>query len=569
MANLIWKFIAISATAICVVISAPAIADTEAYSYLALENFQVFNNDTGIQLDISDFSSLEIGDSASASAVTSFASGVATASADTLETALACSGNCGGIAENDPAPQVSSNFGRGDTSTNGGAVITGIPGRDIFVNVWTVAEGRQNVDEGWTSGLSGTRNATEFTFALAQTTDIIIKFDALAELFVKLEQPLIQAQAAYAWSVTVVEVATGNQVFSWVPNGGASGITGGTELSDPFALNNARGQLSTGQNGTGAQSGTFEALLTLAGQTAYRWTINHNSQVNTEVEPIQIVEGGCRMTGGNATLFPVTAEDGTLTWSYEFEGPADEGKVTTGGQINAPSGQQPPAGHWEHTLHDGAEGNFSFHVGTSSAPAGTEISSVECADPGWCVQARCAPFKQLFWTGIGNFANQHFDAAFPGCNVIKGNKGTQHFVKAMIGDFGENDRPTKRAALEDGDPNSCNWFDKLQAAGYPGPTGPWTAAEAVPLDSVLDNQFGDKNGQVCDKCPDYYQIEIHCTTDPGSDVIYSFAGFLGGGNYQIHPETGEQCPVTEELVPELFETTTSKDQAKGQGKGKK
>lgn len=275
----------------------------------------------------------------------------------------------------------------------------------------------------------------------------------------------------------------------------------------------------------------------------------------------------CRMTGGNTTVYPVVGVDGNPTWSYQFDGPSDGERVTTGGQINAPSGRTPPAGHWTHTLHGGTDGVFTFHAGTSSAPAGTEISTVECADPGWCVQARCAPFKQLFWTGVGNFANQRFDYDFGGCPVTKGNKGTLHFVKVMIGDFGENNRPTREAALVDDNPESCDWSQKLKDAGYEE-TGPWNAADAVLLDSVADDKFGDKGGQVCDTCPDYYQIEIHCDTDPASEVIYSFAGYLGGGNYQIHPLTGQQCPVAEEMVPELFETAGSTSPGKGRGNNK-
>jgi hypothetical protein len=290
------------------------------------------------------------------------------------------------------------------------------------------------------------------------------------------------------------------------------------------------------------------------------------ASIKADVPPVEV--GACRMTGGNATVSPAIGMDGLETWTYDYTGAQEESFdtgfwITTGGQINAPSGNQPPSGHWEHTQHGGAEGNFSFHVGTSSAPEGTQISTVECNDPGWCVQARCAPFKQLFWTGIGNFANQHFGAVFPGCTVVKGNKGTQHFVKVMIGDFGENDRPTREASLVDADPDTCNWFGKLKAAGFPGPPGPFDAASAVFLDSAPDDPFGDKGGQVCDKCPDYYQIEIYCTTDPGSDVIYRFQGFLQHGNYQLHPATGEQCPAIEALVPEFFES-----ESKGGGKKK-
>jgi hypothetical protein len=278
----------------------------------------------------------------------------------------------------------------------------------------------------------------------------------------------------------------------------------------------------------------------------------------------EIIPGACRMTGGNATVSPAIGTDGLDTWTYvkqsETKGSTASGFwISTGGQINAPSGNQPPSGHWNHEQHGGAEGNFGFLSGTSSAPAGTQISTVECADPGWCVQARCAPFKQIFWTGIGNFSHQHFEGVFPECDVLphggSEKNGTLHYYKAMVGDFGENDRVTREAALEDDTTDACDWFSKL-----PGgvPPGPFDASEAVFLDSIPDDQFGDKGGQVCDKCPDYYQIEIHCTTESTSDIIYTFEGFLDSGNYQIHPETGEQCPAIPELVPELFETKKGK-----------
>jgi len=57
---------------------------------------------------------------------------------------------------------------------------------------------------------------------------------------------------------------------------------------------------------------------------------------------------------------------------------------------------------------------------------------------------------------------------------------------------------------------------------------------------VPDPKFGDKGGQACDTCPDYYEIEIHCTTDPASPVIYKVGDFIDGGNLQIHPEVGQQ-----------------------------
>jgi hypothetical protein len=285
--------------------------------------------------------------------------------------------------------------------------------------------------------------------------------------------------------------------------------------------------------------------------------VGANGQFRLFVEEEEEEPGQCRMTGGNATVSPAIGTDGLETWTYNFKKLDKDFWITTGGQIGAPSVES-PRGHWTHTQQGGAEGSFTFHSGTSSAPDGTEISTIECADPGWCVQARCAPYKQIFWTGVGNFAKQGFDAAALGNCVVadiprKG--GTLHFYRAMVGDFGENKRPTREDALVDENPETCDWFARLQAAGWPGPPGPYVASSAVFLDSKPDDPkplgFGDKGGQICDACPDYYQIEIHCTTDPNSEIIYTFEGFIDSGNYQIHPETGEQCPPTPELVPEL------------------
>ena len=282
------------------------------------------------------------------------------------------------------------------------------------------------------------------------------------------------------------------------------------------------------------------------------WVFASNDPAWLHVVEYQEV-GTCRMTGGQNRVIPAVGIDGLDTWGYEFEQLDGDGYVTTGGQIGAPSGGI-PRGHWTHQQHGGPVGSFTFHSGTKSAPKETEISTIECADPGWCVQARCAPFKQIFWTGIGNFHWKDFAADLPCADADK-KKPTLHFYRAMVGDFGENKRPTREDALVDENPETCDWFARLQAAGWPGPPGPYDASLAVFLGSEPDEQFGDKGGQICDMCPDFYQIEIHCTTDPNSEIIYTFEGFIDGGNYQIHPETGQQCPATPELVPELFEST--------------
>lgn len=237
-------------------------------------------------------------------------------------------------------------------------------------------------------------------------------------------------------------------------------------------------------------------------------------------KPEEEVVGACRMTGGNVTV----------NWDYvpgtyaEVKKNLPQGQkkfYTVGGQVGAPRANDPSFGEWTHTQHAGFEGSFTFHAGTNSAPEGTEISSIACDDPGWCVQARCAPFKQIFWEGIGSFKNEKgFNA---GC-VIAGE--TLHYFRAHVGDFGEPGKTGKQK-----NEAKCEW-----ASGGPN------IADVVFIDAVPDDKFGDKGGQECDECPDYYEIEIHCTTDPASPVIYSVGDFIDRGNFQIHPEVGQQCP---------------------------
>jgi len=101
-----------------------------------------------------------------------------------------------------------------------------------------------------------------------------------------------------------------------------------------------------------------------------------------------VEEVGCRMTGGGNDEF--FFEDGTFN------------EYTFGGQAGAPLASQPqPWGNWTHTQKKGPGGSFTFHAGTPSAPDGTEIDWITCMDPGWCVQARPAPAKQLDFAGVG------------------------------------------------------------------------------------------------------------------------------------------------------------------------
>ena len=298
--------------------------------------------------------------------------------------------------------------------------------------------------------------------------------------------------------------------------------------------------------------------------------------------------GSCRMTGGHNFDLPVDAE---------FN---EHGKVyTTGGQIGAPNesgccelppkgkcvhgtctgglnGGQTcttdedcpndpernshcPWGDWEHNHHSGPDdsgsvtgGSFAFHSGTAAAPDEAFIQSVLCADPGWCVQARPAPFKQIFWEGIGVFHNEKVAGKdiplplFSACEnqpipYSKKSGGTIHYYKAHVGDFGE------PAGIFQKPADACE-FDELCSRVEPN--------QAVEIDScelgdvcLIDQEPREKEtllhplcqAQQCSECPDLYEIEIHCTADPSSPVAYRVSHFVREGNFQLHPPVGDSC----------------------------
>jgi cysteine-rich repeat protein len=321
-------------------------------------------------------------------------------------------------------------------------------------------------------------------------------------------------------------------------------------------------------------------------------------------QPIQVV-GACRMTGGHVNK----AGDDDASYT------SPNGKYTTGGQIGAPNesgccdyphpkgicvnnsclgGGEPgkacttngdcpqtnkgcdadcPWGDWQHNHHSGLDdsyltkgGSFSFHSGTAAAPATSFISNVVCADEGWCVQARPAPDKQIFWEGYGVFHNLKgpkgqdlSQPGFPaGCNVtVYDSKtgGTLHYYKAHVGDFGESKGPGQRQAPVTPTCELKN-FD-----------GDWDIAcgsvEPVALLGGAKNQkFTDLHplceAQDCTTCPDWYDIEISCDTkkpgDIGYQAAYKVAHFILQGNFQLHPAVCTSCqPCGDALCQTEFE----------------
>jgi hypothetical protein len=328
--------------------------------------------------------------------------------------------------------------------------------------------------------------------------------------------------------------------------------------------------------------------------------------VTTPIEPppAQCVQVGCRMTGGkNNWVGDIDAQFGSDGSAGPF--------YTVGGQIGAPGsngcidvppkGQckpnadktgtvcvggpddgkadcsdlnpcgsydktTAPWGEWEHVHHAGPDddnnitgGMFAFHAGSHSAPDEAYIQGVACTDPGWCVQARPANNKQIYWHGLGVFQNlkgaRNTDLPlpdFPDCSVVpynsnsngkKADTPTLHYYTAHVGDFGEPAGAFQKPVAGCSNPGgfdgwdfaSCNAVENDTILSDEVTNDKFT--EAHPLCTAQDCSVSDPNTG----CPDWYDIEIHCTADPESPVIYHVGHYIDEGNFQLHPPVGDSC----------------------------
>jgi hypothetical protein len=249
---------------------------------------------------------------------------------------------------------------------------------------------------------------------------------------------------------------------------------------------------------------------------------------------------GCRFTGGGVDTdgnWDHTLEDGEMIRNGAGNLPEGVDRAQFGGQAGASTAQQPqPSGEWTHHQQRGPSGAFTFHGGTSSAPAGTEVDEIRCMDPGGCRPSGDppSPVKQLDFDGIGTFKNigkgrsaPTFEIANPTVTAEgNGNKafdGTFHWFEVNIDDLGE------RGGMNTGAPDS----ETCPSAGF-GEKGAVELAD-------------------CD-CPDFYRITIYNGVDAGDvvwvdgsidptllraqEVLYEFYGYIDGGNLQIHHPTG-------------------------------
>jgi hypothetical protein len=255
---------------------------------------------------------------------------------------------------------------------------------------------------------------------------------------------------------------------------------------------------------------------------------------------------GCRFTGGGV--------DTDMNWDHTLENgemvrslPPGIDRAQFGGQAGANTGQQPqPKGEWTHHQQRGPSGSFTFHGGTSSAPAGTEIDEIRCSDPGGCKPSGDppSPAKQLDFDGIGTFRS------------IGGGKNTPGWPDAAASLSVNATAEGKGNKAFDG---TYHWFEvNIDDLGEPGGFN-----KGAPDSGVCPSSgFGEKGARLladCD-CPDFYRITIYNgSTDINSlpkgpgDVIYKFYGYIDGGNLQLHRPTGYDLSSLNELAENWLE----------------
>lgn len=306
---------------------------------------------------------------------------------------------------------------------------------------------------------------------------------------------------------------------------------------------------------------------------------------NNSFSPAPADTLGCRVTGGgNDTAgIPINGTagwDGTTgsgTFAVTETVVTQKGKsgkvsiteetsynvYTFGGQAGANTALQPqPKGELEHVNHEGPSGQWAFHMGTASAPPGTEIDIIQCSDPGWCVQARPAPAKQIDFAGIGTFrniideGNLNDSGTCATLTETHGNPnnrtlGTYNWAEVHIEDHGERGREGQHVIA---DPAQCPATGTGTDA-FSAYSGIGSRVDAVQNGTY--NEFTCKTGNDPDtECPDFYRIRIYCGVEPtfdengdlsnfeaiaaqkANDPIYEVYGYIDGGNWQIHPLTG-------------------------------
>jgi hypothetical protein len=133
---------------------------------------------------------------------------------------------------------------------------------------------------------SGSYELTQaFSVAVDEAGTLQFTFDATTLLAAELEggaAPGSQGQGSFGFQITLNERGSGQQVFSWSPDGLAGGITGGTENADPFTLNNTLAVLDE-DNAVSVTNGPdgFDAITDLLDPGVYDLSVFQSTASNS------------------------------------------------------------------------------------------------------------------------------------------------------------------------------------------------------------------------------------------------------------------------------------------------
>jgi len=290
--------------------SAHALATGEVQALVQIQNFGLYNNGTGSILDATpvtgDFTAFAAFDDASVNAVLNGSgapgnqSVLAQPPSPPLDLSQAQIGSPYG--QNDfgqhSAPPAGY-FARADQQLQG-VLVDGIPKAGGGGNEPTPASSSLVAEVGLNGPGQGTANTTSGTSGTAifipalNNLQVKITFQADSWLYAQLS-PALVGRASQSLSFELVDEDNGGAtVFSWDPNGLPGGIVGGTEVADPFSLNNGIGAdfISNGPNcyplSTCVDNGfqTFTAITDpLTAGHRYQLTFSQTTTANLTTVP--------------------------------------------------------------------------------------------------------------------------------------------------------------------------------------------------------------------------------------------------------------------------------------------
>ncbi len=137
------------------------------------------------------------------------------------------------------------------------------------------------------TSFSNTGLLASYDFGVASGTKLTFSFNAAAFLRAFLDPAGVlgsSARASNSWSLTLALLGGTGNVFSWTPDGGSGGITGGTENFDPFSINtNVAATANFFSDTTGVQNGFFSATSNDLAAGTYRVSIAHISTADATI----------------------------------------------------------------------------------------------------------------------------------------------------------------------------------------------------------------------------------------------------------------------------------------------